>query len=148
MASLGFLFALSPNVRLETDVNWTGWSTFDELVIDFATAPLLNQTLRQDWEDVYNYRVGLSWDSGSNRQWRFGYVFDETPQPDETVSPLLPGSDRNGFTIGYGREGARTDFDVAFMYLAFDDRTTIVQENNFDGTYVTDALLLGLTLGF
>lgn len=148
VASLGFLFALSRNVRLETDFNWTGWSTFDELVINFTTAPALTQTLRQDWEDVYNYRIGLLWNRNSTTQWRFGYVFDETPQPDETVSPLLPGADRNGYTIGYGHTGGKRSWDIAFMYLPFDDRTTTVQENNFNGTYETNAMLLGLTVGF
>ncbi len=148
MASLGFLFALSPNVRLETDFNWTGWSSFDQLTINFPTAALLNQTLNQNWEDVNNYRIGLSWDRNSTTQWRFGYLFDETPQPDETVSPLLPDADRNAYTLGYGYSGAKRSLDVALMYLVFDDRTTTVQENNFNGTYETTAFLLGLTVGF
>jgi hypothetical protein len=34
------------------------------------------------------------------------------------------------------------------MYLPFDERTTDVNHDNFNGTYNTTAWLLGVTLGF
>jgi long-chain fatty acid transport protein len=153
MASLGLAFALTPNLLLETDANWTGWSTFDVLVIDFTGGDLPDTTRHEGWDDAYNYRAGLRWTTSPGREWRFGYVFDETPQPEEAVSPLLPDADRNGFTVGYGWQGASSSFDVALMYLDFDDRT---RARNFPGeaagtyfgTYSNQAWLLGLTLGF
>ena len=55
--------------------------------------------------------LGLRWTPSPTSQWRFGYVFDETPQPEEAVSPLLPDADRNGITIGYGYTGGlKADF--------------------------------------
>jgi long-chain fatty acid transport protein len=85
-------------------------------------------------------------------QWRAGVVFDETPQPEEAVSPLLPDADRWGFTLGYGHQG-RVDFDVAVMYLIFDERTRATSfadepASTFFGTYNQEAVLVGLTLGF
>jgi len=147
MASLGFSFALSPSSHLNVDVNWTGWSTFDEVVIDFTDRPDLNQQLPENWEDVYNYRIGFAWNSSPGNEWRVGFVYDETPQPDETVSPLLPDANRQGYTLGWGHQGPRLSFDAALMYLVFDKRTTTTNVNNFNGTYETDAILLGLTLG-
>jgi long-chain fatty acid transport protein len=153
MASLGFAFALSPNLLLETDVNWTGWSSFDVLVIDFVNDDLPDATRPQNWDDAFNYRAGLRWDTSPGRQWRFGYVFDETPQPEEAVSPLLPDADRNGFTVGYGWTGQTTSFDVAAMYLIFNERTRAKNfpgedDQTYFGTYQNEAFLLGLTLGF
>jgi long-subunit fatty acid transport protein len=71
------------------------------------------------------------------------------------VGPLLPDADRNGFTLGYGYTGG-WDFDIALMYLQFDERTRdetlstaqFPAEPVFHGTYNTTAFLLGLTLGF
>ena len=156
-ASLGLAFALTPNLLLETDFNWTGWSTFDEVPITFTGTTtggsgnsLPDQTLPEQWEDVYNYRAGLRWTANPTSQWRFGYVFDETPQPEEGVSPLLPDADRNGFTIGYGHTGA-IGFDIAFMYLDFKERSrnrSFPGEGPFFGTYNTQAILLGATLNF
>lgn len=152
-ASLGLLFALSPNVRLETDVNWTGWSSFDVLVIDFTEDQLPDARRPQEFDDVFNYRAGLSWDTPSGNQWRFGYVFDESPQPEEAVSPLLPDADRNGFTVGYGWQGNSASFDVAVMYLDFDERERFAnfegeEEETFFGTYQNKAVLVGMTVGF
>jgi long-chain fatty acid transport protein len=148
MASLGFNFALSPNTRLETDVNWTGWSSFDTLPLVFVSVPPLSSSIEEGWDDVMNYRLGLRWMRPGGSEWRFGYVYDETPQPDQHVSPLLPDANRNGFTVGWGGQFAQTSLDVALMYLPFDERTTTVSADNFNGTYNTTAWLFGVTLGF
>lgn len=148
MASLGVALAFSANTIVEVDVNWTGWSSFDTLFIDFTDTPALNQVLPQDYDDAYNYRIGFRWTAPSQTRWSLGYVFDESPQPDESVGPLLPDSDRNGFTIGYGRSAGSWGYDVALMYLKFKERTTTTNHDNFFGTYNTDAWLLGVTATF
>jgi long-chain fatty acid transport protein len=154
MASLGFAFALSPRLLLETDVNWTGWSSFDEVPINFtggATNSLPDSSIPENWDDAYNYRAGLRWTRSQSVEWRFGYVFDETPQPEEAVSPLLPDANRNGVTVGYGYTGSKLKADVALMYLDFDERTrarSFPGEADFFGTYNTKAWLLGITVGF
>jgi long-chain fatty acid transport protein len=148
MASLGVNMAFSPTVRLELDANWTGWSSFDELPISFTQYPPLSSVVPENWEDAWNYRAGLSWATSPGNEWRFGYVYDETPQPEESVSPLLPDANRNGFTLGYGHQFSATNLDLALMYLPFDERTTTTNNDNFNGTYNTTAWLFGVTLGF
>ncbi|HEX4954837.1 MAG TPA: outer membrane protein transport protein [Thermoanaerobaculia bacterium] len=148
MASFGVAIALSPSMLLEVDANWTGWSSFDEVAIVFTENPTLSSTLPENWEDAYNYRIGFRWDLSSTGQLRLGYVYDETPQPEETVSPLLPDANRNGVTIGYGHKGNRFSFDGAIMYLQFDERTTRTNIDRFYGTYESNAWLLGLTASF
>jgi long-chain fatty acid transport protein len=153
-ASLGLAFGITPNLLVETDFNWTGWSSFDELTIDFTDRNQFDSTIPQQWEDANNYRIGLRWTVSPASQLRFGYVFDETPQPEEAVSPLLPDADRNGFTIGYGWTGG-LKLDLAVMYLPFEERTRersfIINgrpENPFLGTYNTTAWLFGTTVRF
>jgi long-chain fatty acid transport protein len=149
-ASLGFALAVAPNVLVETDFNWTGWSSFDKIDIRFTENPAFSSEIPENYEDVYNYRLGIKWTASQGTEWRFGYVFDETPQPEEAISPLLPDGDRTGYTIGYGHRGNHS-FDIAFMYLPFDERTrdeSFEGEGDFFGTYETTAYLLGLTYGF
>lgn len=148
MASLGFAIAISPTVKLEVDANWTGWSSFDEVPITFVGYPQLSSTLPEEWEDCYNYRAGLSWKANPTSEWRFGYVYDETPQPEKHVSPLLPDANRNGITLGYGHQFSTTSFDVALMYLPFDEREVDESANRYYGTYNTTAWLLGFSFGF
>lgn len=149
-ASLGLAYQISRNVLVETDINWTGWSSFDKLAIDFTQNDAFDETVPQRYEDANNYRAGLRWTVSPTSQWRFGYVYDETPQPEASVSALLPDANRNGVTIGYGYTGS-LNYDVAFMYLKFDDRTRnedFADGDVFHGTFKTTAYLLGLTLGF
>ena len=153
IASLGLAFSLTPSLLLETDVNRTGWSSFDEVLIDFTGTSgnaLPDATMPQEWEDSYHYRAGLRWTVSPATELRFGYVFDETPQPEEAVSPLLPDANRNGVTIGYGHTGG-IGFDLALMYLMFDERTrarSFENEPDFFGTYDSEAWLFGATLNW
>jgi long-chain fatty acid transport protein len=156
-ASLGLAFALTANLLLETDFNWTGWSSFTEVPITFTGTTtggsgnsLPDTVIPEHWDDANNYRAGLRWTTSPTSQWRFGYVYDETPQPEESVSPLLPDANRNGVTLGYGHTGP-IGFDVAVMYLEFDERSrnrSFPGEGPFFGTYNTRAVLLGFTLNF
>ena len=150
-ASLGLAYVVTPAVLVELDLNWTGWSSFQELPITFPEGQLPSQLVPQRYSDANHYRLGLLIGPHAS-QWRAGVVFDETPQPEEAVGPLLPDADRWGFTLGYGHQGG-VDFDVALMYLIFDDRTrdqSFADEpaSTFFATYNQEAVLLGLTLGF
>ncbi len=147
-ASLGLAFRVVPDVILEADLNWTGWSSFDRLDIVFTTEPSLNSTIDADWSNAYNFRTGVRWTANERSEWRFGLYFDETPQPEKGVGPLLPDADRIGYTIGYGHTSGRVSFDVALLFVDFRRRTTLVNSDGFNGTYTQDALLLGLSLGW
>jgi long-chain fatty acid transport protein len=147
MASLGFAFGLSPNLLLETDFNWTGWKSFDKVDINFVNGDLPNSSVPAHWKNAYNYRAGLRWTTSPTSQWRFGYVYDQTPQPEQAVNPLLPDANRNGITIGWGNLGPH-HLDLSLLYLNFAKRTrktTFTDDVQFLGTYQTQALLFGAT---
>jgi long-chain fatty acid transport protein len=148
MASLGLAFAITPQTLIEIDVNWTGWSSFDRLLVEFDHPQVETVDRPEQWRDVYNYRVGVRWDRSPRSQWRIGYVYDETPQPERAAGPLLPDSDRQGYTIGYGHRGTRFSGDFALMYLPFKTREVRESFDNYFGTYDTTAWLLGITVGW
>jgi long-chain fatty acid transport protein len=148
MATFAVAFAVSPSALLELDVNWTGWSSFDTLAIRFSRFPLFDIIRPENWDDVYTYRLGTRISRPSGNEWRFGFVTDESPQPTAAVSPLLPDSDRNGYTIGWGHQGDRTTLDLALMYLDFDERVNDVSQDGFNGKYSQTGWLLATTVGF
>lgn len=147
MASIGFAYEFTPAILFEGDINWAGWETFDRTDINFLTAPGLNFSIVSNWGNSYNYRFGLRWTRDVG-EWRFGVYFDETPQPEESVGPLLPDADRTGVSFGYGRDFGKLSTDFAFMYIDFDERTTLTNNDGFFGTYDSQTWLLGATLGF
>jgi long-chain fatty acid transport protein len=152
-ASLGFAFGLTRNLLLEADINRMGWNSFENVPITFtggATNSLPSTTIPEKWKSAFSYRVGLRWTTSPAYQWRFGFVYDQTPQQEQGVSPLLPDADRNGYCIGYGHtEGFK--YDVGLMFLDFKKRTrnkSFQGEGPFFGEYKTQAVLLGVTIGY
>lgn len=152
-AGVGIGFNVMPSLTLEVDGNWFGWSRFDQVDITFPGGQLPNETVIERWKDSYAVRVGLEYRSSATWKWRAGYVYDQSPQPTETVNPLLPDADRNGITVGAGWYGPHFSADLGIMYLFFSDRTRTTTFSDdtlgpFYGTYKTNALLVSLTLGF
>ncbi len=148
MWSLGVAVALSPAWLVEIDYNGTGWSSVQQIPVEFSTFPALNAVVRQSWKDVENYRLGLRWTRGAKSEWRFGLYFDETPQPLETLGPILPDGDRIGYAVGYGRRGRKSSIDLALLYVPVETRTTRVNLNSFNGTWRSSATVLGATVGW
>ncbi len=143
-ASLGVAYRPNDRWLVEVDANWAGWNSFSDIVVGFADERLDDLVLEQRWEESNNYRLGVRRSSGG-KEWRAGYVFDENPIPDERLGPLLPDADRNGYTLGWGPAPGTGGFDFALMYVPFDERTTTVSAENFNGTYNNEVWLFGVT---
>lgn len=148
VAQIGIATTAIPNWDVEVDVTNTTWSRFKTLVVtgDAAGATLINRP--QNWEDTMSYRIGAN--HMVNAQWdvRFGFVYDENPQPVEAVSPLLPDADRLGVTFGVGYRHGSWFIDASDMVLHFKDRSTQGVSTDLNGTYRTDANLISLNLGY
>ncbi len=110
-----------------------GWSVFQELAIQFPDYPQLNSVTREEYEDSEQTRFGVDWRATQCLSLRLGYVMDETPQPVESMSPLLADSDRDGYSagIGYLSRSSTWGFDVGYEYLELEDRST--EGRSFDG---------------
>lgn len=147
-ASLGVHYQFSDRWGAEVDANWTGWSRFSEIDLVFPDGRLPDDVIPQNYDDSWHYRLGITMATKPGTEWRFGYVYDQTPQPDETFGPLLPDADRNGVTVGYGRSGGKLSWDFALMYLPLDKRTTTTNQDGFNGTYEGTAWLFGASIGF
>jgi len=152
-ANLGFAFKVTPDLTVEVDGNYWGWSTFAFVPLDFPTGQLPSSVRVEHWKNTYNGRIGLNWAVNPTWQLRAGYSYEQTPQPIENVDPLLPDANRNGFSVGIGYSGGSFTADLGVLYLFFADRTRTTTFPDdplgpFFGTYRTNALLIGLTLGF
>ena len=149
MAFLGISTTIIKNFKFEFDLGWTEWSTYDELVIKFKDHPELNSTHIANWENVYNYRLGIEYFYNEKMSLRGGIVYDDTPQPNSNMNPMLPDADRIGYCLGFGYKGKTMVFDAGYMYLAFKDRSTKgIQQDSFNGWYKNNAHLLGLSLTY
>jgi long-chain fatty acid transport protein len=155
-----FMFGASTtyeNFSIEGDVILTFWDEFDVRVLDFAqnTPVLRDVVLRRDFDNTWSFRLGVEYSLTDQWAIRGGYVYDKTPVPDQAVDPILPDGSRNAITFGAGYSGEGWTFDVAYMLLLIEDRTSPL--NNFvtppgnliaAGEYDSGANLLSFGFGY
>lgn len=144
-----------PRLRLLGDLQYTHWKVFDQVVIDFERLP--QQVLRQDNDDVWDFRLGGEYDLRPSLTLRGGWYTHDAAEPFYAVTPNLPEGGRTSFTVGLGaRAGARFRIDAAYQYIDQADRRgrtvplTAVNPtpavNN--GLYTFHAHLFGATLSY
>lgn len=133
---------------LELDFNYTTWSTYDEVVIDFENnKPSDTSTITANWHDAVALRFGASYDVLDNLPIRLGFAYDRTPIPDETVSPSLPGNHRLSAAIGAGYSIGSFRFDAGYQLVSAMSRD-LQNDKGPDGTYKTTAHVIGLNAGY
>ena len=133
---------------VEGDVVWMGWSSFVELPITFPDYPLLSSVKPENYEDSLTYRLGVEYKKSETWSWLFGALYDESPVPTESVSPLLPDANRTGISVGFSWAFSPSmTLDAGFLHLMFPERSTEGRDyDNFNGTYTTSAELLGFSV--
>lgn len=149
--SVGIYYKFLETLGAEFDFMWTGWKIYDELVFEFETLP--TTVVPQNYEDTITLRFGVHFDFAQDWQLRAGYIYDQTPQPIESVSPLLPDNDRNDYSLGLGYTMNNWQFDVGYMMVDFGERSTVEDgegknHNGFNGTYATIANLFFISFGY
>lgn len=136
--------------QFEVNINWMEWSRFDKLDLTFPDNPTFDQSLREDWDDAFSIRLGA--EKVINRHWtvRGGFLFDETPQPIQTATPILPDASRFAVNLGVTIHfGERWSVDVAEMLLFFKDRTTGADnDRGYSGKYSNFTNLAAVSLGY
>lgn len=149
---IGARYQISEKLGAEIDYGWYKWSVFDKLELEFED-PALNQEIYEGYEDSYQIRVGADYKYNQNLTLRAGYIYDKTPQPIESVSPLLPDNDRNDYSFGVGYRMGSMNFDLGYMLVDFGQRSTVEDgigqnENGFDGEYSSIAHLFMFSFGY
>jgi len=104
----------------ELDGQWTGWSSYDELKIEFEDGS--QQVSPKNWDDVWAIRLGAQYSVNKMLDLRAGIIRDYSPIPDETVDPLVPSGDRWLYAVGLGLHFNRLTIDVAYNYLDDENR--------------------------
>jgi long-chain fatty acid transport protein len=131
--NLGMAFVIAKNTTLSLEADWTEWSKFSQLNINFVNPAIPGLDRTTNWDDSWAYRFGVEQKFG-NWAVRSGYYRDKTPQPASDVGPILADNDRDGFTIGFGYDVPKWGFNIADLYLKVKDRT-INTAPNTDGFY-------------
>jgi long-chain fatty acid transport protein len=145
----GGLAYTTDNWTFSGEVDWFQWSTFDQLDVVFSDRPDLSQTVVEDYANSWQFRLGVERRLGQTWTVRGGYYRDQSPAPSESISPLLPDTDRNGFCLGGSWTNGKVRFDVASWYVRGSERSTEgTNRDRYDGTYKASAITFGASFGY
>lgn len=136
---VGGRYQFTPDFAMMADVVWFGWSVFDEVALTFSD-DTFDTVLEENYDDAFQFRFGAEYHLNPETDLLAGFVYDNTPQPVESVSPLLPDADRLDYSIGVTHRGFGGEWTLAYMLVDFQERDTFeggVGQNldGFDGTY-------------
>ena len=152
--SAGIAWQTSEKARFEFDAVRFGWSHFDNLAITFDN-PALNETLREAYRDSWELRFGVSYELSEPLLGMIGYCHDVTPQPVDSMSPLLPDATKNDLSLGLQWRGGGWKVTGSYMAVLFDTRSNVIdgQTRRFEetlpgGTYASRAHIFGVGIGY
>ncbi len=135
------------NLSLGLDLVWTEWSVYDSL--DIVAPPAPTTSSAKNWDDVISVRLGGEYALGESWALRAGYVWDQSPVPDATRSPELPGSDRQMLMFGFGWTCCgNVTLDAAYSYLWADSTAIGANPLGLTGEFETTTHLVGLSIGY
>jgi long-chain fatty acid transport protein len=100
--SAGAYHEYDNGLAVMAEVAWTQWSVFEELRIEFDNPAQPDNVTTEDWDDSFFVALGASYKLTDDITLNGGVAFDESPIPDETRTPRVPGSDR--YWVAFGGE--------------------------------------------
>lgn len=146
-AVIGISVRPVPDLNLLADYQWTSWSDFDALPVDFGGgAP--DRELELGYDNTSTLRFGAELAATEALMLRAGFRYNEAATP--IATPLLPENERNYYTAGLGyRFGRRLGIDVMYQFIDQADRRGRVRPVGGPvGLYTAEASTFGVTLSY
>jgi long-chain fatty acid transport protein len=131
VVSAGINWMINPDWSVEFAYDYTRWSEFQSLKARFSSPlpalggffPIHGIEIPQDWKNTSTLRFGTSYNLSRELQLRGGMILDETPIPNRTASPTIPGADWLAVTGGVGYTWKKLSFDAGYMAVFYKTRT-------------------------
>lgn len=99
--SLGIRQQVTPEWTVMGGLQWTEWSVFDELRVEFDNAAQSDSVTREAWKDTWFASVGATYrPAGSPWTFRGGVAYDQAPLDTDTRTPRIPDGDRYWLSAG------------------------------------------------
>lgn len=119
VVSFGVVQDLRPDLRLMAEVEWTGWSAFDDLTISNDTVTVDDP---QNYEDSAFVSFGAEYDVDDRLTIRAGAGYDATPTRDAFRTVRTPDGDRLWLSAGASYDITETvGLDLGYTLILFDD---------------------------
>jgi long-chain fatty acid transport protein len=132
----GVFWQINPSWGAELVYEYARWSEFDSFSATFSPGvPLPGFNLPEDWKNTSTLRFGSSYKI--NRSWevRGGLTIEETPIPNRTLNPAIPGADLLTINAGVGYQWQNFGIDMGYMAVFY--KTRKITNNELEGLPAT-----------
>ncbi len=151
----GVAFRLRPDLWWEVDLDWIGWSYYDELRIYQANGSVIsaNKAARH-YNDTLSLRTGIKWEKSPRLTLHAGFGYDPTPVPERDATPTASFLRKSRIALG-GRYRLERDrqLDFAYQFIYGHKRRIDATDQDlfgstdthlFEGTYESRSHVLGV----
>lgn len=154
-AGLAYRDFMFDGLTLTGDVQWTDWSTFEELERTVVVRDSVGEevsvveTVRLDWDDTIEIALGFDYRLGRSMSVGMGYRYSPNPAPNSTYDFIMPQTTKNviGMGVTYYQDFWRASFGLE--YHAGDTRNiTPAQNEAMRGKHVEDLLVPTLSFTY
>jgi len=131
VVSAGINWQINPKWSLEFVYDWTKWNDLQQLRFTFedtlpaaaGNVPIPSLTVSADWKNTSTLRLGTLFQL--NKTWDFmaGITLDETPIPNKTLNPIIPGADILALNAGAAYTWRKLKVTFSYMAVFYQDRT-------------------------
>lgn len=152
--SFGVHQEVSQRWVLMAEAQWTDWSTFDQLTVEFDNPAQPDNVTEEEWEDSWFFAVGSTYQATDTVTLRAGVAYDQSPVKNKFRTPRIPDSDRYWLSLGAGWQPLSwVDIDGSFTYIQVEDSevdlaasdTGNEARGNLEASYDNMIILLGLS---
>jgi len=144
----GLFWQITPSWGAEFVYEHTRWKEFKTFSATFSPTPFLlggvpvpSFSLPERWKNTSVLRLGSYY--ALNRMWelRAGMTLDESPIPNRTLNPAIPGADALTLNGGLGYKWERVSVDIGYMAVFYKNRK--VRNNELEGLPATKIPFVG-----
>jgi long-chain fatty acid transport protein len=145
----GIFWQINPAWGAEFVYEYTRWSEFARFNAKFSPAPiflpfavpLTGFNLPQGWRNTSTLRVGSFYTLNKNWEIRGGAAVEQSPIPNKTLNPAIPGADLLTLNGGVGYKWQSFSVDLGYMAVFY--KTRNVRNGELEGLPATGIPFLG-----
>jgi long-chain fatty acid transport protein len=154
-ANISYFTRINPKWDLMVDVQWTGWSTIQELTFNRTDGTPL-QTTPENFKDAWRFSAGANYKYNDQWMGRLGIAWDQTPVQSQYRTARLPDADRFWLAAGGQYKYSPTlkfDLGAAYIFVNNSDINSmgstnlgqppsVAQNGLLDGTYKNNVIIV------
>jgi long-subunit fatty acid transport protein len=144
---VGFFWQINRSWGAEFVYEHARWSEFKRFAARFPTTtvflgtPVPGFNLPEKWKDTSTLRLGSYYLLNKNWEIRGGIALGETPIPNRTLNPAIPGADQLSLNGGLGYKLGSLSVDLGYAAVFY--KTRRITNNEIEGLPATGVPFTG-----